>query len=106
MPLYDFHCEACGDVHEQLVRGDWKPEPCPCGSTELRRLQGPAHGRPNGIAVEAAPAAPQRKPRTKHDGQTTIDRVTRRLVSNGTPPDRARDIATRTRLRKERRRNR
>ncbi|HEX8052554.1 MAG TPA: zinc ribbon domain-containing protein [Thermoleophilaceae bacterium] len=38
VPIYDFHCEACGTTFEELVRGDSAP-PCPsCGAAEPRRL--------------------------------------------------------------------
>lgn len=37
MPLYEFHCNACGKDSEVLVRSsDWKGAKCPeCGSTKL-----------------------------------------------------------------------
>ncbi len=37
MPLYEFHCNACGKDAEILVRtSDWKGVRCPsCGSTRL-----------------------------------------------------------------------
>jgi len=38
MPLFDFHCNACGNEFEGLVRGQTKPA-CPkCASTDLERL--------------------------------------------------------------------
>ncbi|ABE34505.1 regulatory, FmdB family domain protein [Paraburkholderia xenovorans LB400] len=37
MPLYDYHCTACGHTFEMLVRGG-QPPVCPqCGSTALAR---------------------------------------------------------------------
>jgi putative FmdB family regulatory protein len=37
MPLYDYHCKACQDEFELLVRASTVPT-CPrCGSTELER---------------------------------------------------------------------
>ena len=37
MPLYEFHCNACGKDNEILIRSsDWKGTECPaCGSTKL-----------------------------------------------------------------------
>jgi putative FmdB family regulatory protein len=39
MPLYEFHCNACGNNSELLVRSaDWKGTKCPhCGSTKLSK---------------------------------------------------------------------
>ena len=38
MPIYDFHCAACGADVELLVRGATIPT-CPaCGSAQLERL--------------------------------------------------------------------
>ena len=55
MPLYEFHCKACGKDAEILVRSsDWKGTPCPsCGSKQLVKK----------LSVFAAPAA------TSHAGE-------------------------------------
>jgi putative FmdB family regulatory protein len=39
MPIYDFHCRACGHEFEALVRPqDQEPTKCPsCGSVDLER---------------------------------------------------------------------
>lgn len=40
MPVFDFHCQECGEVYEGLVRrtADTAP-PCPtCGAAEAKRL--------------------------------------------------------------------
>ncbi|MBM3847047.1 MAG: zinc ribbon domain-containing protein [Verrucomicrobia bacterium] len=39
MPIYEFHCEKCGNDSEILVRSsDWKGTPCPhCKSTRLSK---------------------------------------------------------------------
>jgi putative FmdB family regulatory protein len=39
MPLYEFHCEACGSDSEVLVRSvNWEGTECPrCGSTRLTK---------------------------------------------------------------------
>lgn len=39
MPIYEFHCEACGEDNEVLVRSSrWKGTKCPsCGSTKLEK---------------------------------------------------------------------
>ncbi len=40
MPIYDYRCRECGQVHEVfLQRADAAPERCPsCGSEDLERL--------------------------------------------------------------------
>jgi putative FmdB family regulatory protein len=37
MPIYEFHCEKCGQDSEILIQSrDWKGAKCPqCGSTKL-----------------------------------------------------------------------
>jgi putative FmdB family regulatory protein len=41
MPLYDFHCEACGSTFEELTRADAPAPPCPaCGSADVQRKLG------------------------------------------------------------------
>ncbi len=39
MPIYEFHCEKCGEDSEVLARSsDWKGTTCPhCGSTKLEK---------------------------------------------------------------------
>lgn len=39
MPIYEFHCEKCGQDSEILVRSrDWKGTACPqCGSKKLSK---------------------------------------------------------------------
>jgi len=39
MPIYEFHCEACGSDSEVLVRSaEWSGTPCPkCRSTRLSK---------------------------------------------------------------------
>ncbi len=39
MPLYEFHCEKCGQDSELLVRScDWQGSKCPrCGSAKLEK---------------------------------------------------------------------
>ena len=39
MPIYEFHCEKCGDDSEILVRSaDWSGTKCPhCGSGKLAK---------------------------------------------------------------------
>lgn len=47
MPLFTYHCTACDDMFETLVRGDDVPT-CPkCGSTALERQVSAAalHGK-------------------------------------------------------------
>lgn len=39
MPLYDFECESCGDIFEEIVDLDGVVPPCPrCGGTRCRKL--------------------------------------------------------------------
>lgn len=41
MPIYDYHCKACGHDFETLVRSDTVPA-CPqCDSTELEKRVSP-----------------------------------------------------------------
>jgi len=39
MPIYEFHCEKCGEDSEVLVRSSkWEGTPCPrCGSKKLAK---------------------------------------------------------------------
>ena len=39
MPIYEFHCEKCGQDSEVLVRSSkWEGTPCPlCGSKKLSK---------------------------------------------------------------------
>jgi len=39
MPIYEFHCDKCGEDAEVLVRSSqWEGTPCPkCGSKELTK---------------------------------------------------------------------
>ncbi|HEX6643954.1 MAG TPA: zinc ribbon domain-containing protein [Gemmatimonadales bacterium] len=59
MPIYDYHCTACGARFERLVRGTRKVA-CDCGSAEVERLMS-LTARPASGAVparaEAAPAS-------------------------------------------------
>lgn len=59
MPLYDFHCPACGRDFETLVRGDARPA-CPtCGHTQPERMLSrvSAPGTSAGIIAGARRAA-------------------------------------------------
>ena len=41
MPLYDFRCAACGQLHELLLKSGEHP-PCPaCGESRLAKLLSP-----------------------------------------------------------------
>lgn len=49
MPIYDFHCSACGQAFELLVRGSTEPQ-CPrCRSSALQRQ----------VSLTAAPGTSQ-----------------------------------------------
>ena len=39
MPIYEFECEACGTVFEELIEAGAEPPGCPeCGSGKTRRV--------------------------------------------------------------------
>ena len=42
MPLFDYRCEACGQVEELLLAADAEPAPCACGGRRARLLSVPA----------------------------------------------------------------
>lgn len=46
MPIYVYECGACGTVAEQLLlKRDKDPDPCECGSKDLRKLPTTASAR-------------------------------------------------------------
>lgn len=50
MPMYEFKCNACKKVFEELVFGDPKSVPCPhCGSTNTQRLLSATTVRTGGL---------------------------------------------------------
>jgi putative FmdB family regulatory protein len=55
MPLYEFHCDACGADFEELIRTGTTPR-CPaCGSDRVRRRWSPVSAPPNlGLSGRAA----------------------------------------------------
>jgi putative FmdB family regulatory protein len=49
MPIYEFHCEACGTRFEGLVEAGTESARCrSCGSERTRRMYSP-QGRPFGL---------------------------------------------------------
>jgi putative FmdB family regulatory protein len=59
MPLYSYHCTACDDAFETLVRSSDTPT-CPgCGSDKLERLvsQTAAESKLKGVVQRARAAA-------------------------------------------------
>ncbi|HMP75920.1 MAG TPA: zinc ribbon domain-containing protein [Kiritimatiellia bacterium] len=60
MPLFEFHCNACGKDSEVLVRtSDWKGTPCPaCGSTRLVKKLSVFAASTASSSGAAAPAMP------------------------------------------------
>jgi putative regulatory protein, FmdB family len=59
MPLYSYHCTACDDAFETLVRSSETPT-CPaCGSDRLERLVSlpAAEGKLKGVAARARAVA-------------------------------------------------
>ncbi|MBW2444137.1 MAG: zinc ribbon domain-containing protein [Deltaproteobacteria bacterium] len=57
MPLYDYHCEACGKVTEILVSGSSGPPNCSyCGSSNVNKLMS-AHSSLSGAPSTGLPGA-------------------------------------------------
>jgi putative FmdB family regulatory protein len=42
MPLFDYRCEACGQMEEVLIAVDGEASPCACGGRRVRLLSVPA----------------------------------------------------------------
>ena len=62
MPIYEFHCEKCGQDSEVLVRSaKWEGTPCPrCGSTKLaKKLSVFASTVPSGGAEPSCSGTPR-----------------------------------------------
>jgi putative FmdB family regulatory protein len=57
VPIYEFECEGCGAVFEELVAADAAAVPCPeCGVERTRRLLStvsPPSRTPRGAAVRS-----------------------------------------------------
>lgn len=57
MPIYEFECEECGRVFEELVAASGAATPCPqCGSERTRRLMStvsPPGRQPRGAGVRS-----------------------------------------------------
>ena len=69
MPLFDFHCKACGHEFEALVRPPAQPA-CPsCGSADLERLlSGFSFSvRSNGLSPAARRAVQKQQTAQKRD---------------------------------------
>jgi putative FmdB family regulatory protein len=67
MPLYDFHCRACGHEFEALVRGSESPV-CPsCQSRDLERLLSGFAFSSEERSQAAAKASRQRQLRARKD---------------------------------------
>ncbi len=60
MPLYEFHCNACGKDSEILVRSsDWTGTPCPsCNSTKLVKKLSVFAAGPGGATGRIPDCAP------------------------------------------------
>jgi len=41
MPIYEYHCEKCGQDFECLVLGSHKPECTACSSKKVKKLMSP-----------------------------------------------------------------
>lgn len=113
MPLYVYRCDACEVELEELDRvGAPVPDCGTCGGPR-RRLVGASSLRPDGITPEVDPEPGKPSPKPKRPGHEVVDRVANRIVTESRKPGNrpmdhaeARTIALRTRLRRERRRNR
>lgn len=59
MPMFDFHCPACGNVFEELVFGDEIP-PCPqCGEARTeRRVSAPSPQKTGAFPFKVGPVHP------------------------------------------------
>jgi putative FmdB family regulatory protein len=60
MPIYEYRCEACGNVFEKLVRNSQEtPDACPgCGSESFKKLFSSfSPSVSTGNAIESCPAA-------------------------------------------------
>lgn len=42
MPLFDYQCEACGQIEELLIAVEGEASACACGGTRVRLLSTPA----------------------------------------------------------------
>ena len=63
MPMYEYACEACHKVFEELVFGSPEAVPCPkCGSPRTKRLLSAScvrgSGKGFGGGADFAPSAP------------------------------------------------
>lgn len=69
MPLYDYHCRACGADFELLVRADTVPACRACGAPDIdRRLSRPAPPGTSAGIVRAARRAASREGHFSHYG--------------------------------------
>ena len=52
MPMYEYRCNKCGEIFEELVSSDDEKVPCPkCGSTETEKLLSACASHTKGGAV-------------------------------------------------------
>ncbi|MDX6654662.1 MAG: hypothetical protein QOH18_1372 [Solirubrobacterales bacterium] len=71
MPIYEFECEGCGAVFEELVAADAAGVPCPeCGSERTRRLMSavsPPGRMPRGAGVRSDESRRREKVAARED---------------------------------------
>ena len=71
MPIYEFECEGCGTVFEELVAVDAAGVPCPeCGSERTRRLMStvsPPGRTPRGAGVRSDESRRREKVAARED---------------------------------------
>lgn len=78
MPLYDFHCRACGASFEDYTRADEQAPACPaCASADTERVltgfAGPFTLRPQGGDARRADA--QRRAREDQKKERIAERI-------------------------------
>ena len=76
MPLYDFHCRACGHAFEALVRAGTAPA-CPaCQSADLERQVSTFGVSSSERSRQAADAKRKREAATGRKDRAALDRET------------------------------
>ena len=79
MPMFDFDCPDCGEVHEQIVKRAEDVPPCPkCGSSRSSRRLATSYAIfANGVRPEAPPRPSSPMDRYKGVDLSKVPYVTR-----------------------------